>query len=174
VRCTMTRHLLFYMLLAAISVASVRGTEPSSEKLPHLVRVGLVADDPAAPAAVPEEAKSCEGVTLTRNLKYGDSEQNVLDIATGSAANDLAISRPVLLFVAGESFSAENAAPDVHAPMPDTAMCFAARHGMVGVRMSYRLAPPPIPGRRAQGISLLQHRGCTRTSTYSAATATRS
>jgi hypothetical protein len=80
----MTRYLLFYMLLAAISVASVRGTEPSLEKLPYLVRVGLVADDPVAPAAVPEEAKSCDGVTLTRNLRYGESEQNVLDIATGS------------------------------------------------------------------------------------------
>ena len=137
----MTRYPLFCILLTAISVASTRGAEPSSEKLPYLVRVGLVADDPAAPAAVPEEAKSCEGVTLTRNLRYGGSEQNVLDIATGGSANDLAISRPVLLFVAGDSFSAENAAPDVHATMHDTAMCFAARHGMVGVRMSYRLAP---------------------------------
>ena len=137
----MTKYPLFCILLTAISVASTRGAEPSSEKLPYLVRVGLVADDPAAPAAVPEEAKSCEGVTLTRNLRYGGSEQNVLDIATGGSANDLAISRPVLLFVAGDSFSAENAAPDVHATMHDTAMCFAARHGMIGVRMSYRLAP---------------------------------
>jgi acetyl esterase/lipase len=42
------------------------------------------------------------------------------------------------LFVAGESFSA---APDTQAPMQDAAMCLAARHGMVGVRMSHRLAP---------------------------------
>jgi carboxylesterase type B len=45
------------------------------------------------------------------------------------------------LFVAGESFSAEHAAPDAQAPMQDAVMCFAARHGMVGARMSYRLAP---------------------------------
>jgi acetyl esterase/lipase len=137
----MTRYQLFCMLLSAFSVASVRGAEPSSEKLPYLVRVGLVADDPAAPAAVPEEAKSCEGVTFTRNLRYGESEQNILEVATGSADIDPAISRPVLLFVAGESFSAENAAPDAQVPMQDAAMCFAAHHGMVGVRMSYRLAP---------------------------------
>src|ERR1700733_8061133 len=149
----MTRYPLFCILLTAISVASTRGAEPSSEKLPYLVRVGLVADDPAAPAAVPEEAKSCEGVTLTRNLRYGGSEQKGLDIATGGSANDLAISRPVLLFVAGDSFSAENAAPDVHATMHDTAMCFAARHGMVGVRMRYRLAPAnPLPS-GARGVA---------------------
>jgi acetyl esterase/lipase len=65
----------------------------------------------------------------------------VLDVATGSADTGPAIPRPVLLFVAGESFSAENAAPDTQAPMQDAAMCFAARHGMVGVRTSYRLAP---------------------------------
>ena len=137
----MTRHLLFCMLLAAFSVPSVRGAEPSSEKLPYLVRVGLVADDLAAPAGVPEEAKSCEGVTFTRNLRYGESEQNVLEVATGSADIGPATRRPVLLFVAGESFSVENAAPDAQAQMQDAAMCFAARHGMVGVRMSYRLAP---------------------------------
>jgi acetyl esterase/lipase len=137
----MTRYLLFCMLLAGFSVASARGSECSSEKPPYLVRVGLVADDPAAPAAVPEEAKSCEGVMFTRNLRYGESEQNVLEVATGSANIDPAISRPVLLFVAGESFSVENAAPDAQVPIQDAAMCFAARHGMVGVRMRYRLAP---------------------------------
>jgi acetyl esterase/lipase len=47
----------------------------------------------------------------------------------------------VLLFVAGESFAADNPAPDAQDPMRDAAMCFAARNGMVGVRVSYRLAP---------------------------------
>jgi acetyl esterase/lipase len=137
----MTRYLLFCLLLASFTGASVRGAEPSSENPAYLVRVGLVADDLAAPAGVPEEAKSCEGVTFTRNLRYGESEQNVLEVATGSAETGPATPRPVLLFVAGESFSAGNAAPDAQAPMQDAAMCFAARHGMVGARMSYRLAP---------------------------------
>src|SRR3984885_2033426 len=137
----MTRYLLFCMLLAAFSVASVRGAESSSEKLPYLVTIGLVADEPASPAAVPEETKSCEGVTFTRNLRYGESEQNVLEVATNSANTGPAMPRPVLLFVAGESFSTEDAAASAQAPMQDAAMCFAARHGMVGVRMSYRLAP---------------------------------
>jgi acetyl esterase/lipase len=137
----MTRYLLFCLLLASFTGASVRGAEPSSEDPAYLVKVGLDADDPAPPAAVPDDTKSCEGVAFSRNLRYGESEQNVLDVATGSAGTGPAIPRPVLLFVAGESFSVENAALDAQAPMQDAAMCFAARHGMVGVRMSYRLAP---------------------------------
>jgi acetyl esterase/lipase len=137
----MTKYLLFCMLLAALTGTSVCGAEPWSENPAYLVKVGLDADNSAPPAAVPDETKSCEGVTFSRNLKYGESEQNVLDVATASADTGTAIRRPVLLFVAGESFSAENAAPDAHAPMANAAMCFAARHGMVGVRMNYRLAP---------------------------------
>jgi len=137
----MTKYLLFWLLLASFTGASVRGAEPSSENSAYFVKVGLDADDPAPPASVPDETKSCEGVTFSRNLRYGESDQNVLDIAARSADAGPAIPRPVLLFVAGESFSAENAVPDAQAPMQDAAMCFAARHGMVGVRMNYRLAP---------------------------------
>jgi acetyl esterase/lipase len=137
----MTKYLLFCLLLAGFTGASVRSAERSSENPIYLVKVGLDVDDPAPQAAVPDETRSCEGITFSRNLRYGESEQNVLDVATSSADTGPANPRPVLLFVAGESFSAENAAPDAQAPKQDAAMCFAARHGMVGVRMSYRLAP---------------------------------
>jgi acetyl esterase/lipase len=137
----MTRYFPICLLLAALAGASVCGAEPWSEKPAYLVRVGLDVDNAAPPAGATDETKSCEGVTFSRNLKYGESEQNVLDVATASAGTSPAIRRPVLLFVAGESFSAENSAHDAHAPMQNAAMCFAARHGMVGVRMSYRLAP---------------------------------
>jgi acetyl esterase/lipase len=72
-------------------------------------------------------------------LKYGDDDLNVLDVATGDSTESRP--RPVLLFVAGESFTGESGAPDVPGPLQDEAMCFAARNGMVGVRMAYRLAP---------------------------------
>jgi acetyl esterase/lipase len=137
----MMRCLLLCLLLAGLVVTPVCGAEPWQENRAYLVKVGLDAEDPASTAAASDETKSCDGVTFSRNLKYGPSEQNVLDVATASAGSGPAIPRPVLLFVAGESFSAENAAPDAQAPMQNAAMCFAARHGMVGVRMSYRLAP---------------------------------
>jgi acetyl esterase/lipase len=137
----MMRHLLFCLLLVSFAGASVRGAEPWSENPAYLVNVGLDANDPAPPAAVPDETESCEGVAFSRNLKYGESEQNVLDVATGNADTNPDIPRPVLLFVTGKSFSTENSVSDAQAPMQDAAMCFAARHGMIGVRMSYRLAP---------------------------------
>jgi acetyl esterase/lipase len=137
----MTRYLLFYLLLASSIGASVCGAAPSWKNGAYLVRVGLDTDVPAPPAAVPDATKLCEGVMFSRNLKYGDNERNVLDVATGKAETGSPVPRPVLLFVAGESFSGTDTAPNAQAPIQDAAMCFAARHGMVGVKMSYRLAP---------------------------------
>lgn len=48
--------------------------------------------------------------------------------------------RPVLLFVAGESFT-EPANSAASGALLDQAMCLAARNDLVAVRMSYRLAP---------------------------------
>ena len=84
-------------------------------------------------------------MSFSRGLKYGATDQNVLDVATADAKD--AVPRPVLLFVAGESFTGENGIPDFTGPLQDVAMCFAARNGMVGVRMAYPLAPAnPWPG----------------------------
>jgi acetyl esterase/lipase len=63
----------------------------------------------------------------------------VLDVATVDSKE--ASRRPVLLFVAGESFAGESDAPETTASLQDEAMCFAARTGMVGVKVAYRLAP---------------------------------
>jgi acetyl esterase/lipase len=102
-----------------------------------VVRIGLLVE---ADAAAADPGAPCDQVSVTRNLKYGEFDQNVLDVATASAKD--ATARPVLLFVAGESFTGDDGTPDAAASaMQDQAMCFAARHGMVGVMMSYRLAP---------------------------------
>jgi acetyl esterase/lipase len=71
-------------------------------------------------------------------LRYGESDLNILDVATGEVKETSP--RPVLLFVAGESFAGDGAS-DVAGPLQDQAMCFAARHGMVGVKVAYRPAP---------------------------------
>jgi acetyl esterase/lipase len=103
---------------------------------------GSLAADPA-----PDSSNSCDQVTFSRNLKYGENDLNVLDVATGDIKD--ATPRPVLLFVAGESFASvgttgvagngQDKAQDN--TLQDKAMCFAARNGMVGVSMTYRLAP---------------------------------
>jgi acetyl esterase/lipase len=106
-------------------------------------------DSDGSPAAdpAPDSSSSCDQVTFSRNLKYGENDLNVLDVATGDIKD--ATPRPVLLFVAGESFASvgttgaagneQDKAQDN--TLQDKAMCFAARNGMVGVSMTYRLAP---------------------------------
>ena len=89
--------------------------------------------------AAPDQPKPCAGVSFSRSLKYGESDLNVLDVATGDPKDSSP--RPVLLFVAGESFAGESGVPDAANSMQDQAMCFAASHGMVGVKVNYRLAP---------------------------------
>jgi len=137
----MTRYLVLCLLLTAIPGASVGGAGLAPEFAAHLVTVGLAGDEknPAPAEAAPDVAKACDQVSFTRSLRYGESEQNVLDVATGGSDTGRTSPRPVLLFVAGESFSGD--APVPADPLQDAAMCFAARNGMVGVKVNYRLAP---------------------------------
>ena len=139
----MTKYFVLGLSLMALPGATVGGTGFAPEFAAHLMKVGLTGDDsPPSPAdAAPDLSKACEQVSFTRSLRYGESEQNVLDVATGGSEAVQKSPRPVLLFVAGESFSGDVAAPDATDPQQDAAMCFAARNSMVGVRMTYRLAP---------------------------------
>ena len=95
-----------------------------------VVRAGLVDD------AIPSAEDACKDVTLSRGLKYGESDQNLVDVAT---LGDKSSPRPVLLFVAGESFADDGTSADW--TLRDQAMCLAAKNGMVGVAMAYRRAP---------------------------------
>lgn len=139
----MTKYLVLHFLLTAIPVASIHGAEPRPDFVAHLMKVRLALDSssPSPVDASPNPSKTCERVSFTRNLKYGENEQNVLDVATGGSDTGSTSPRPVLLFVAGESFAGDNAAIDAPGPLQDGAMCFAVRNGMVGVKMTYRLAP---------------------------------
>jgi len=138
----MTKYLVVCLLLATMTGASVDGSESGWPRIAaHLVKAGLVLEGSGASRDDPtsDESQSCARVSFSRNLRYGASDLNVLDVATGEVKE--ASPRPVLLFVAGESFAGDNGAPDVAGPLQDQAMCFAARHGMVGVKVAYRPAP---------------------------------
>ena len=143
----MTRTLILCLLLTATTAASALGSELrfSPRVAADILQIRLVLDGSNRSTAAPDAMKSCAGVTFTRRLKYRDNDQTVLDVATSDVQGG--ISRPVLLFVAGENFAGENGIPDFTGPLQDRAMCFAARNGMVGVRMAYQLAPAnPWPG----------------------------
>jgi acetyl esterase/lipase len=136
----MTRYLVLCFLLTTITGASVRGSESALPDIPaDLTRAGLVLDGTSPDDASSDQSKSCARVSFSRNLKYGESDLNVLDVATGDVRETSP--RPVLLFVAGESFAGDNGAPDGAGQLQDEAMCFAAHNGMVGVKATYRPAP---------------------------------
>jgi acetyl esterase/lipase len=137
----MTKYLVVCLLLATMTGASVHGSGSGWPPIAaQLVKVGLVLDRSGASrdSSTSDESQSCARVSFSRNLRYGESDLNVLDVATGEVKETSP--RPVLLFVAGESFAGDGA-PDVAGPLQDQAMCFAARHGMVGVKVAYRPAP---------------------------------
>lgn len=123
---------LFLTMTAASAHAPVPGRlSPSSD----LVQVGLTDSDTTAGGT----ARLCEQVSFSRGLRYGESEAHVLDVATSATKADTP--RPVLLFVTGDTFTGDRAAPELSRQIQDQAMCFAARNGMIGVRVNYRLAP---------------------------------
>jgi acetyl esterase/lipase len=83
------------------------------------------------------EREPFQGVKVTRDHAYGADARHLLDVfepeTSGSA-------RPVLLFVHGGGF----VAGDKHrpgSPYQDNVALWAVRHEMVGVNMTYRLAP---------------------------------
>jgi hypothetical protein len=132
----MTKYLVLGILLSTVAGTSVRS---APFELPRLAanpvtRIGLVVDGSgASPAdAAPAASTPCEHVSFSRNLKYGESDLNVLDVATADTRETSP--RPVLLFVAGESFTGRNGGPDIASPLQDEAMCFAARNGLAAGR----------------------------------------
>ena len=84
-----------------------------------------------------QEKEPYAGVKVMRDVKYGKDARNVVDVfvpETGAAG------RPVLMFVHGGGMIRGNKRPPGSA-FYDNIMLFAARHGMVGVNVEYRLAP---------------------------------
>ena len=77
-----------------------------------------------------------EDVGIARDLAYGPDERHLLDIMTPPGAKDA----PVLVFVHGGGFIMGNKTTP-GSPFYDNVAAFAARNGMVGVNMTYRLAP---------------------------------
>jgi acetyl esterase/lipase len=84
-----------------------------------------------------QEKEPYADVKVSRDVKYGSDPRNIVDIfvpETGAAG------RAVLMFVhGGGMIRGTKHAPD--SPFYDNIMLFAARHGMVGVNVEYRLAP---------------------------------
>jgi triacylglycerol lipase len=76
-----------------------------------------------------------DGMTIVRDVAYGSDPLQKLDLFVPDTSGG---NRPVLLFVHGGGFTRG----DKHGPFyPDNITAWAAKHGMVGVNIDYRLAP---------------------------------
>jgi acetyl esterase/lipase len=85
----------------------------------------------------PQHAKEpYEDVTVARDFKYGPHERNLLDVFHGAAPQ----SRPVLIFVHGGGYQRGDRRIGT-SPYHDNLMLWASKNGLVGVNMTYRLAP---------------------------------
>jgi acetyl esterase/lipase len=77
------------------------------------------------------------GLAVRRDLAYGPDPRHRMDLFVPRAAGEL---RPVFVFVHGGGF-VQGDKGDAQAPFYNNVGAWAAREGLVGVTMTYRLAP---------------------------------
>jgi len=104
-----------------------------------LAAIGRVIDPVKTGAiyAPMHDSKPFAGVSIARDIQYGPAERNLLDVFTADGAT---ASRPVLIFVHGGGFTGGNKST-AGSPYYDNVPLWAARNGLVGVNITYRLAP---------------------------------
>src|SRR2546430_17680118 len=110
----MTKYPVVCLLLATLTGASVDGSHSGWPQIAaHLVKAGLVLDSSGAlrDDSTSDESQSCARVSFSRNLRYGESALNALDVATRDVTE--MSPRPGPLFLAGGSLAAHNGRPRV-------------------------------------------------------------
>ena len=86
-----------------------------------------------------QEKEPYEGVLVTRGESYGPDPHNLADVFAPRATSGSP--RPVLIFVHGGGFTAGARKLGADSPFYDNVGVWAVRHGLIGVTMTYRLAP---------------------------------
>lgn len=104
-----------------------------------IAALGRVIDPPKSAVlyAPLHEKEPYAGVRVARDTSYGPDPRNRLDVFTAESSGT---PRPVLVYVHGGGFIAgDKRAPN--SPFYDNIHLWAVRNGMVGVNITYRLAP---------------------------------
>lgn len=139
------RSLACTLAVLALSTASARAQMSANplevgqkiESLGRALNPEIVAATAALYAPL-HERKPYAGVRVHRDLKYGPDERNRLDVF---APDPLPTeTRPTLIFVHGGDFVAGDKAEPA-SPFYENIGVWAARHGLIGVNVTYRLAP---------------------------------
>ena len=142
----MQRSILAALALIALAAASpVAAGEMSSEIAAAVKDIGPIIDPPATAALFAplqkKEPYAC--VTVARDERYGSDPRNRLDVFKPASAEKTL--RPILIFVHGGAYTGGDKHPPGN-PFYDNIMLWAAANGMVGVNITYRLAPEhPYP-----------------------------
>src|SRR5512140_1558298 len=138
---------LVVLILAATlagCAASRLPSGPAASQVPpqiaeKLRQIGPVIAPPltAALYAPLQQREPYAGVRVTRDERYGADARHRLDVFSPESGGG---ARPVLVFVHGGGFVAGNKRIN-DSPFYDNIMLWAVKNGMVGVNMTYRLAP---------------------------------
>jgi acetyl esterase/lipase len=86
-----------------------------------------------------QEKEPYGGVRVSRDESYGPAAQNLADVF--SPETPPGRPRPVLIFVHGGGFTAGARKLSPDSPFYDNVGVWAVRYGLIGITMSYRLAP---------------------------------
>ena len=78
-----------------------------------------------------------DGVRIIKDIEYGDNERHRMDVFV---ADDKPDSAPIVVYVHGGGYIGGERSP-LPGLIYDNVPTFFERHGMVGVNMTYRLAP---------------------------------
>lgn len=137
----MNRFLTALLAIAALAAAPRALAQIPPDIAARLAEIGAHIDPPKTAALyAPLHAKEpYAGVRVERDLKYGPDARHALDVFVPESGTGQ--SRPVLMFVHGGAFVAGHKRSTPASPYYDNIMLAAAKHGIVGVNMTYRLAP---------------------------------
>jgi acetyl esterase/lipase len=140
----MTHSFRSHAALLALTGAGFLACSPAMAQMPpdiaeKIAAIGrVVAPEKTAEIYTPlQEKEPYAGIKVARDVKYGPDARNIVDVFTAEGATG---ARPVLMFVHGGGLIRGNKRPAGSA-FYDNVMLWAARNGMVGVNVEYRLAP---------------------------------
>ena len=142
-------------LFGLLTCASLACAQMAPETAEKLKAMGRVVNPPAtAPLYAPRvlDREPFSGVKVERDIRYGGDERHLLDVLAPEAPS--ATLRPVFVFVHGGGFTRGDRRSPPGAPFYDNLMLWAVRNGMVGVNLTYRLAPKDLWPAGAQDLGL--------------------
>lgn len=136
-----TRSAAAAMAVALLATACVAPSGPPPRIAARIAAGGAVVDGPAMNAlyAPLQEHEPYAGLRVERDLSYGPAPENLADVFALQARGKTAL--PVLIFVHGGGFTGGERRTGPGSPFYDNVGVWAARHGFVGVDITYRRAP---------------------------------